>query len=69
MASLARQIPSLALFTSVPGIGLIIASASSPDRLRTWALELERRTNHNKATVALANKIALIALGGLRPSH
>jgi transposase len=126
LASLARQIPSVALFTSVPGIGLIIATAlvafvgdmrrfpsarhlasylgltpreystglrqrlgriskkgdsylrvllihgarsilgrahtaSSPDRLRTWALELERRTHHNKATVALANKIARIA--------
>jgi transposase len=126
LASLARQIPSVALFTSVPGIGLIIATAlvafvgdmrrfpsarhlasylgltpreystglrqrlgriskrgdvylrallihgarsilsrahtaSSPDRLRTWALELERRTHHNKATVALANKLARIA--------
>jgi transposase len=126
LASLARQVPAVALFTSVPGIGLIIATAlvafvgdmrrfpsarhlasylgltpreystglrqrlgriskkgdsylrvllihgarsilnhahtaSSPDRLRIWALELERRTHHNKATVALANKIARIA--------
>jgi transposase len=31
------------------------------DRLRTWALELEKRVGHNKATVAFANKIARIA--------
>jgi len=31
------------------------------DRLRTWALELERRVGHNKAAVALANKLARIA--------
>jgi hypothetical protein len=30
------------------------------DRLRAWALETERRRGHNKATVALANKIARI---------
>jgi transposase len=33
----------------------------NPDRLRTWALDLEKRAHHNKATVALANKIARIA--------
>jgi transposase len=32
----------------------------SLDRLRTWALETEGRCGHNKATVALANKIARI---------
>jgi hypothetical protein len=32
----------------------------SLDRLRAWALETERRRGHNKATVALANKIARI---------
>ena len=31
------------------------------DRLRAWALELQGRTNHNKATCALANKLARIA--------
>ena len=31
------------------------------DRLRTWALEVQDRTNHNKATCALANKLARIA--------
>jgi transposase len=35
--------------------------ATAHDRLRTWALGLERRVGHNKATVALANKMARIA--------
>jgi len=33
---------------------------SQPDRLRTWALELQHRRGHNKATIALANKLARI---------
>jgi transposase len=32
----------------------------SLDRLRAWALETEQRRGHNKATVALANKMARI---------
>jgi transposase len=35
--------------------------APRPDRLRTWAIERERARGHNKATVALANKLARIA--------
>jgi transposase len=31
------------------------------DHLRRWALEVQARTNHNKATCALANKLARIA--------
>jgi transposase len=31
-----------------------------PDRLRAWALQLEQLRGHNKATVALANKLARI---------
>lgn len=31
------------------------------DRLRSWALAVQARTNHNKATCALANKMARIA--------
>jgi transposase len=31
------------------------------DRLRTWALAVQERSNHNKATCALANKLARIA--------
>lgn len=36
-------------------------TAAKPDRLRCWALELETRVHHNKATVALANKLARLA--------
>jgi transposase len=32
-----------------------------PDRLRAWALRLEKTAGHNKAAVALANKLARIA--------
>lgn len=32
-----------------------------PDGLRAWALEVEKREGHNKATVALANKLARVA--------
>ena len=35
-------------------------SAQKTDRLRTWALELQKRTRHNTAAVALANKMARI---------
>jgi len=31
-----------------------------PDRLRSWVLRLEQRAGHNRATVALANKLARI---------
>jgi len=34
---------------------------AAPDRLRAWALQLERHRGHNKAAVALANKLARIA--------
>jgi transposase len=34
--------------------------------LRAWALELQRRSNHNKAACALANKLARIAYACLR---
>jgi len=30
------------------------------DRLRSWALNLERKVGHNKAAAALANKLARI---------
>lgn len=35
--------------------------AKQHDRLRTWALALEKRSRHNKAAVALANKLARMA--------
>jgi len=34
--------------------------SSEPDDLRTWALEIERRSGHNVAAVALANKLARV---------
>ena len=34
------------------------SAVAEPDRLRAWALELQKRVGHNKATVALANKLA-----------
>ena len=36
-------------------------SARSHDRLRVWALDVQRRRGHNTATVALANKLARLA--------
>ena len=36
-------------------------SKKDPDRLRRWALELEQTRGHNKAAVALANKLARFA--------
>ena len=36
-------------------------TAPATDRLRTWALQVERLRGHNKAAVALANKLARIA--------
>jgi transposase len=37
-----------------------------PDRLRSWALRLEASAKHNKAAVALANKMARIAWAVLK---
>ena len=34
---------------------------NKPDRLRRWALDLAARVGHNKATIALANKLARYA--------
>jgi transposase len=34
--------------------------ATTHDRLRTWALNLQKRSRHNKTAVALANKLARI---------
>jgi transposase len=41
----------------------------APDRLRRWALELERLRGHNKAAVALANKLARIAWAVWKTGH
>ena len=36
------------------------------DGLRQWALAVQNRSNHNKATCALANKLARICYATLR---
>jgi transposase len=38
----------------------------SIDALRTWALKVQARANHNKAACALANKLARICYAVLR---
>lgn len=46
------------------GARSVLAAAprqTEPDRLRRWALELAQRVGHNKATIALANKLARYA--------
>ena len=47
---------------SILRAAIVAQCAGRPlDRLKTWALEVQRRTNHNKAACALANKLARIA--------
>jgi transposase len=43
-----------------------VQSGRTLDRLRAWALAVQTRTNHNKATCALANKLARICYACLR---
>jgi transposase len=47
----------------IHGARAVLAGAKPrcPDRLRTWAMQLQTLRGHNKATVALANKLARIA--------
>jgi transposase len=42
------------------------AAGKQVDELRRWALDVQTRTNHNKATCALANKLARICYAALR---
>lgn len=46
----------------IHGARAVLAGARprQPDRLRAWALQLQTLRGHNKATVALANKLARI---------
>jgi hypothetical protein len=46
-----------------------LKTAPGPDRLRAWALQLERTRGHNKAAVALANKLARIAWAVWKTGH
>ena len=45
---------------------LAASAGKSVDGLRRWALDLQARSNHNKATCALANKLARICYASLR---
>jgi hypothetical protein len=45
------------------------ATGKPLDALRAWAGALQGRTNHNKATCALANKLARICYATLRDSQ
>jgi len=46
---------------AVLNASLAAAKRGKPlDRLRTWAIAAEKRRGYNKATVALANKLARI---------
>ena len=44
-------------------------SRKEPDRLRAWALRLEQTRGHNKAAIALANKLARIVWAVWRSEH
>ena len=39
------------------------------DALRSWAVNVQSRTHHNRATCALANKMARICYAVLRDGH
>jgi transposase len=44
-------------------------TALPPDRLGAWALHLEQTRGHNKAAVALANKMARTAWAVWKTGH
>jgi transposase len=111
LTALARQSPACTTLLSIPGVGLLTATAmvaatsgstrhlgriskrgdrylrmllthgarsvlraatvavrvgKTVDGLRQWALAVQQRSNHNKATCALANKLARICYATLR---
>lgn len=52
---------------SVLRAAAVATAAGRPlDRLRTWAVSVQARTNHNKAACALANKLARICFATWR---
>ena len=55
---------------SVLRAAAVARNAAKPlDALRTWALAVQGRTNHNKAACALANKMARICYATLRDAQ
>ena len=57
----ARSVLRMASLARQPGRRL--------DGLRTWALDVQGRTTHNKAACALANKLARICYATLRDAQ
>jgi transposase len=57
-----RRLPTYSAHSRRPSVLLAARRHTQPDRLRRWALCLQNRRGHNPATVALANKLARIAL-------
>ena len=48
----------------IHGARAVLFAAKSkvhPDRLHAWAIEIQKRRGHNKAAVAVANKLARLA--------
>ena len=45
---------------------MAVRAGKTVDGLRHWALAVQARSNHNKATCALANKLARICYATLR---
>jgi transposase len=55
---------------SVLRAATVAKTAGRPiDELRHWALNVQGRTNHNKAACALANKLARICYATLRDAE
>ena len=58
LAAAARESAACATLLSIPGVGLLTATASQRvgrplDPLRHWALAVQPRANHKKASCAL----------------
>jgi len=64
LREVSRQNPLVMRMLLIHGARSILNAAKrveNPDRLRVWLLSLETRAGHNRAAVALANKMACIA--------
>lgn len=72
LGRISKQGDSYLRMLLVHGARSVLGSAKrrgKTDRLSVWARELEQRLGHNKATVALANKLARIAWCVWRNQH
>ena len=57
LASITEQLPAVDHLQTIPGVGLLTSTALE---LREWADQLAKTHVHNKAAVAVANKLARI---------